>query len=739
MHLASTPPRLAAPEGKSPFSPLALWRAIRKNWLVVVTVAAFVVTGVTFYTLGEKKIYQASGTIQFDPRPPQPLGQDVQGVVDMGAGAFWNNQEYYATQYHIITSMHVATLVVHRLALHRDAAFLANAPPGKTVPEGEVEPEHAAKVLISRISVEPVKKSRIAEIRYTDADPDRAQRVLRTLLETYVQQNLDFVLDSTTQAGDWLRTQLNTLKTDLETSEMTLHDFKLKKNILSVSIDDQSNMLRSTMQSLNEELTRVRAKQVEVETRKNELDKVNPEEPSKLPASELLNSAMLTSMRQQYLEAVRDRDALAGEGKGANHPDVRAAAARVEVDRKALMDEIRNIQGSVTRDLSAVGRQAGALNRLVESSKKHALELHLLEIEYNRLNRGKVNTEKLYSVVMERAKESDLTRLLRVNNIRVLDQPLKPTAPVAPRVPLNIALGSLAGLVLGLGLAIGREQLDRTVKSPEDVEEELGATFLGLLPQMDSKSKRGTRKAESSDGEATPPELIVHYAPTSGVAEAARAVRTNVMFMSPDKPHRVLLVTSAGPMEGKTTVASCLAVAMAQAGQRVLLMDCDLRRPRIHKVYGRNNREGVTTALLDLATARFEATEVENLSVMTSGPIPPNPAELLHSEAFDKLLQLVGQKFDRVVIDSPPIMPVTDAAVIAPRVDGAIVVIRAFRTSKDAARQALRLLSDVGARTVGIVLNAVDLASRQYGYYHRYYYYGGGYASHRNEDSDAAA
>jgi polysaccharide biosynthesis transport protein len=725
-------------ESKSPFAPTALWRAIRKNWILAATVAGIIVSAVTFYTLGEKRIYLASGTVQFDPQPPRPLGTDVQAVVDMGAGAFWNNQEYYTTQYQIIQSMQVALRVVRSLALHRDAGFINNNPPGTPPATADVSEEHAAKVLLSRIDVEPVKKSRIAEIRYRDADPDRAQRILRTLMETYVQQNLDFVLDSTNQAGEWLRTQLGKLKTDLESSEMSLHNYKLDKNILSVSIDDQSNMLRGEMEKLNDELTRVRTKRVEVESREAELRKIDGSNPVNLPASELLNSGVLSNLRQQYVDALKVRDALLGEGKAENHPEVKATEAKVVVTRKALTDEVTNIQQAVKHDLAAVTTQVASLSNLLESAKKRALQLNLLEIEYNRLNRNKQNVEKLYGVVLDRTKESDLTKLLRVNNIRVLDPPLRPSGPVSPRVPLNIALGALAGIALGLIVAIGREQLDRTVKSPDDVEEQ-GATFLGLLPEVESKGgiPKRHRRREAAAAAKGRPELIVHTAPSSGIAEAARAIRTNLAFMSPDQPYRVLLVTSAGPMEGKTTVASCLGVAMAQAGQRVLLMDCDLRRPRVHKIFQKPNTKGVTSALIDSAQDAFYETEVPNLWVMPSGPVPPNPAELLHSAAFERLLATLGKKFDRVVIDSPPVMPVTDAAVIAPRVDGTLLVIRAFQTSKDATRQALRTLRDVGGRTVGAVLNAVDLQSRQYGYYYRYYYYrSSGYASNEAEAAE---
>jgi capsular exopolysaccharide synthesis family protein len=415
---------------------------------------------------------------------------------------------------------------------------------------------------------------------------------------------------------------------------------------------------------------------------------------------------------------------------------VKAVDAQREVTRNALLAEIRNVQGSVQRELAAVSTEVAGLSGLLETSKKQALDLNLMEIEYNRLQRAKNNTEKVYGMVLERAKEGDLTRMMRFNNIRAIDRPLVPKSPIRPRIPITLALGLLAGLGLGVAAAVGKEVLDQSVKTPEDLENEFGVAFLGLLPQLESSHRpaernrrlRRTKKRENVPGEV--PELIAHREPTCGVAEAARAIRTNIMFMSPDKPHKVLLVTSAGPFEGKTMVSSCIAIAMAQAGQRVVLVDCDLRRPRVHKVFGMNRDHGVTTALMRTSALDegLVQSPVPGLSVLPSGPLPPNPAELLQSESFGHLLTELTRRFDRVVLDSPPVVPVTDAAILSTRADGTVLVVRAFQTKKDLVKLALRSLRDVSGRIVGTVLNAVDLGRHEYGYRQYYYYKRDGYA-----------
>jgi capsular exopolysaccharide synthesis family protein len=722
----------------TPLDPFAVWRSIRKHWITALASAAAVSLSVAFYTLGQPKVYQAAGTLVFDPNPPRPLGKDVDTVVALGAGDFWNNQEYYATQYKIIHSMRVARAVVARLSLDHDAAFLQNLPPGAKVPPKTGTPEQAAAIVQARLAVEPVRESRLAIVRFEDTDPARAQLVLSTLLETYVELNLDDALASTGAAVEWLRGQLDKLKGDLESSEMALHEYKLKNNILSVQFDDQSNILREEIKQLSDALTATRTKREEIAARRGELARVRSDDPMSLPASELLQSPVLQQLRSVYAEATRDREALAAAGKGDLHPEVAAADARVAQSRAALLAEVRNIQAALDGDFAAISRQEGGLAGLVDKAKKQALDLNLLEIEYNRLRRSKDNNEKLYELILERTKENDLARMLRVNNIRVLDAPLRPIAPVRPRVTLNIAFGVLFGMLAGVIAAVVRSALDRTLKTPDDVEQELRVNFLGLVPEIDEqtirveyeKRRRRRRRGGGADAPARR-ELIVHDHPMSRVAEAARAVRTNLLFMAPDNPYRALLVTSAGPSEGKTTVACCIAVAMAQAGQRVLLVDCDLRRPRLHRVFKRTNDFGLTNALLDssvLDDARLP-TEVPNLSVLPSGPIPPNPSEILHSARFAALLETLKGRYDRVILDSPPVAAVTDATVLSTQVDGTVVVARAFATRKEIARQAVRSLVDVGATVAGAVLNAVDFERYEYKYYYSYYRQDGYYAS----------
>lgn len=754
MHPSAFPPAnvpVETPLGSSSefsLSPALILRALRKHWVLVVLCVGVAAAATAAYTARQVKIYQAAATLQLDPQALRPLGGAVS--VDQGPENYWSNLEYFATQHQVLTSRKIASLVVRKLGLQRDEAFLDNRPSGASHGTGrELPVEAAAEILRGRLTVKPVKDSRLAAVEYTDADPERAQRVLSALLDVYVDQNLDASLDSAGKTAEWLDTQLARLKEDLEGQEMALHDFKKTQNLLSVSFDDQSNMLRSEIQQLSTAMTALKAKHENVAAKLSVLRSINPADPGDVPQSEIFGSSF-GALRGNYLSAQADVRQMEALGKGANHPEVQTAMVRLETARTALVGEFESIRKGVEADLAAVSRELAGVTQLVASAKKQALDLNINELHYSRLRRSKDNTERVYSLVLERSTESDLSKVMPFNNVRVLDRPLRPTAPVLPSPAKNLAFGVAVGLLFGLMGAVGRELLDRTVRSTEDAERDLGVPALGALPDISSGHHgayytpyggKGRRKQQNKGASDRPPadgplELLVHSHPKSAVAEAARAIRTNLLFTSPDRPYSVLVVTSAGPSEGKTTVAASVAIAMAQTGQRVCLVDCDLRRPRVHKLFHGELQLGVTTALLDpdALDEAIAATEVPNLSILPAGPLPPNPADLIHSEAFARLLSELRGRFDRVVIDSPPVNLVTDAVVLSTRVDATLLVLRVKRTKRDAARRALRALHDVGAVCPGFVLNAAG-ANEQYDY--RVYY--ATYGAERVEDSPAKA
>ncbi|MBX3205028.1 MAG: polysaccharide biosynthesis tyrosine autokinase [Labilithrix sp.] len=695
-------------------------RAILKHWAIILA-AVLLTSGISLaYSKSLPKIYEASTLIEFDPDVIKPLGNKTDPMV--GWSALWDTKEYYETQYRIIQSDRVLSAVVRNLGLQNDPDFLGYKP---TAP---APMETAVDGLRGRLIVEPAKGSRLVYLKIQDTKPAQARRLSEAVAKAYIDHNLEKMVSATGDTVVWLSGQLDHFKHELEQTEDSLHEFKKQNDLPSTNIDDLSKMIRMEMQEYDGALTRTRLRRQELAARHNELSKVSTENPDQIPASELLSNAFLGQLRKQYQEAARERAELLAGGKGENHPEVKKVDEKLALSKKTLVNEIRTIQGAVARDLAIIQQQEAGEAGLYEASRKKAVELNLKELEFHRLDRLRAQNEKLYAVLLEQLKEADLRRMMNTNNIRLIDTPIEPKAPIAPRVSTNVGIGFLAGLILGIALALLREVLDNTLKVPEDLEKRLDVTFLGLLPEMDDEdidgNRKGRRKRARRIKTELAPELLVHERPASGTAEAARSLRTNLMFMNPDKPYRRLLVTSAAPSEGKTTVAVSIAISLAQGGQRVCIIDCDLRRPRLHRIFGRAGDIGLMNAIVGEATIEEVAkpTVVPNLYCIPCGPIPPNSADVVASERFKHLLDELGEHFDRIVLDSPPVVAVTDSAILSTLVDGVILVVRAFKTTFGLARSGLRTLRDVDAPIAGAVLNAVNLDRHEY-YYQRYYYY----------------
>jgi capsular exopolysaccharide synthesis family protein len=717
-------PGESSAEGSALDSVLWIVRALRKSWAIIVAVVLLAGGGSLLYSKTLPKIYEAQSLLEFDPDVIKPLGNKTDPLI--GWSAVWDTQQYYETQYRIMQSDRVLSMVVRDLALQNDAEFLGYKPSAPAPMDATIA------ALRGRLTIEPVKGSRLVAIRVQDTKPQMARRLAEALARAYIQQNLEKMVSATGDTVVWLSGQLDHFKAELEQNENALHEFKKQNDLPSSTLEDLSKMIRLEMQEYDSALTRTRMRKQELAARHHELSKISADNPDQIPASELLSNAFLGGLRQQYQGSVRERAELVAEGKGENHPAVKKSDEKMATARTQLLAEVKNIQGAIARDLAILERQEGGEATLYEGSRKRAVELNLKELEFHRLDRLRAQNEKLYGLLIEQLKEADLRRMMNTNNIRMVDPPTEPKAPVAPRISVNVMFGLLGGLLFGIALALVREQLDNTIKTPETVEQKLGVTFLGLLPEIadeeEGKGKRRTARRLAKTELA--PELLVHERPHSGAAEAARSLRTNLTFMNPDRPFRRLLVTSAAPAEGKTTVAVSIAISLAQGGQRVCIVDCDLRRPRLHRIFDRAGDIGLMNVMVGEATVDEVAkpTVVPNLSCVPCGPIPPNSADVVGSEKFKGFLDDLSKRFDRVVLDSPPVVAVTDSAIVSTLVDGVIFVIRAFKTHTATCKSALRTLQDVDAPIAGAVLNAVNLKAHEYSYYHYYYYKREGYA-----------
>jgi capsular exopolysaccharide synthesis family protein len=712
MALPSTEREAPAPDGGDSLDLRhVLGVLLRRRWAVA-AVLAVAVGGTLVYALRQQKVYGAVCTIIIDSQAPRVLdAEQVQDVVESGAASAWD-RNYFETQYRILTSRVVASRVAERLALGSSARFLGI---DRVQDPAERERLRAAAdpvaLVQQRLTVEPVKDSRVVRLVVEDGDPELAAAIANAFAEAYVSESLAVRSSTTRNASEWLAGQLADLEGKLEESGKALFEFKRRNDIVSTSWEDRQTMVSQRLTATNEALAKVRVQRAQLRARADAIQEVlgGPKGGDagldSLPA--VASNDSIQSLKKQFLDA-RTECADLRVKYLEDHPKLHACDEKLAITRANLQQEIKTTLSSALREYDEVVRTERNLKALYDETKAEAFGFNQYEREYLELKRTYENNQRLYDTVLKRLKDAGLAGLLETSNVRILDRARPSVAPVRPNLPRNLLAALVLGLIAGIGLAFAIEALDNTVRTHEHVER-IGITFLGAIP----------RAAPGPDGAADP--LVVQRSPKSSTAEFCRAIRTNLLFMSPDRPLATLLVTSSGPEEGKTTTAIDLAIAMAESGGRVLLLDADMRRPRIHRALGLPNAAGLSSLIV--GDARLEdtvrETPVANLSAVTCGPIPPNPAELLHTEAFAALLARLRGQFDRVVIDSPPVAAVSDALVLSTQVDGTVLVLRAGATTREAARGAVRALSDVNARILGAVLNDVDLSGSRYGgYYH---------------------
>lgn len=700
---------------------------MRRKWLILLVFAA-VLSGVTLYTTRQAKVYAAQISIIIDPKEPRFLDSQIQDInADMYSN-YWANKEYIETQFKVIQSRAVSQRVVEKLGLHRDADFLRL----RRVVDEKRREELMAKVdavsmLQARIRVEAVKDSRVATIRVEDGEPGRAALLANEVAQAYIDETLGQRMRMTENAQKWLDERRDSLAEQYRGSEMALYDFRKQADMLNTSIDDRANMVSARLTATSGALTDVQLRSAGLRARAAAIRSVQASQGADdrlwaeaLPAAR--ENTSLIEYKKRFWD-LKNACADLGARYLAEHPKLAECVEKLAVAEREFARELSNLVMSTEAELKEATEKERNLQVLLADAKAEAFQVERKKLELDRLKQESENNKRQFDAVFKRLKDIELSGLLRTSNVRVLDAARPSMAPVRPNVPQSVLVGVVAGLVAGLGLALLLEFLDSSVTSQSEIEERLGMAFLGFVPTI-PLAKGAVR------------DLHMHREPKSLIAECMRAIRTNLIFMSPDKPFKRTLVTSSGPQEGKSTTVVNLGIAMAQSGSKVLILDTDMRRPRLHKAFGVSNEVGVSSVIVGDSRIddAVKSTEVSGLYVMPCGPVPPNPAELLHTKAFAELLASLGERFDRIILDSPPVGAVADAVVLATQVDGVVMVLKAGHTNREQAARTVRALRDVKAKIFGAVLNDVDLEKSKYGdYYYGYTYRYYGYGEKKGE------
>jgi capsular exopolysaccharide synthesis family protein len=436
----------------------------------------------------------------------------------------------------------------------------------------------------------------------------------------------------------------------------------------------------------------------------------------------ILENKLIVDLKQAYIQLEAQYMKLSGTFKP-DHPEMVRLKNQMEALQKRMDLEIGRIVGGIRNDYDLSLRRETLLRHAFDQQKARVMEMKERSIQYNILKREADTNKELYKGLLQRMKEAGVSSGLTVSNIQVVDQAEIPTGPYKPNKQLNLLLAAVVGLFLGIGLAFFFEYLDNTVKTPEDVEQLTRLPSFGMVPEISYEKRRRLEKETTY-----PVELVTHRHPKSILSESYRNIRTSILLSFSEKPPKKIAITSPNPIEGKTTTVINTAIALSQTGAQVLIVDTDMRKPRIHHIFNGENGAGLSNFLSGHANLEsiVKKTEVPNLYYIASGPVPPNPSELLGSNLFKSMMDSLGKRFDHIVLDSPPVLGFADSLILSSTVDGVILVVLGGKTPKETLQRAKEVLHQVNAKILGVVINRVDLQRGHYGYYYyRYHYYYG--------------
>ena len=723
---------------------LDYWQVVLKRRWTVLVCLVVVFTTVAIGTLKKRPVYEGKVLLEINPEEPQVLNfrevSQQAPTVDVDS--------YRETQYKVLRSRTLAEKVVNDLHLYQSPEFyryrglfgLYESDPEK-IPSSDPGPpdtstdayRNSVTHFLASVDVNPVRRSNLVEVTFDSYSSKVAALAANKLADDYVEQNLEVKWDAAEKASQWLQGKNAEIKAKLEKAEDELQAYAQVNSI--VYITEKQNMATARLEELLEAYTKAQSERFEKESLYSLVEAGKVQD---LPG--VLSNRLVQDLEIRLADTEREYAQVTTWVKP-DYPkaqqvkkQIDALQAQLDKHKKAVVDNI------VDEYRSATAKEQ-YFAQAVEDQKREVNEIAARSIQYNILKREVDSNRQLYEGLLQRRKEAQASAGLRASNIRVVDAAETPKYPAKPKVLLDLILGVMLGLGLGVGMAFFQEYLDKTLKTSDEVERLLRLPSLGVLPRFTSNGagelgEQGVEGAGPGPGTAIAPAIQTH----AEVLEAFRSLRTSILLSASPVP-RVVLITSALPGEGKTTTAVNLGAALASLGSKVVIVDCDMRRPSCHRSVGVKNSPGFVQCLtghVELAEAVLPAPGVPNLSVIPCGPIPPNPAEVLSSSLAAELLRKLRAEFDYVLVDSPPLLSVADSRILATMTDAAVLVTRAFETPYDLVCRARSLLYSAGARILGVALNDVDLRREGYGHNGSYGYGYAHYSSVHPEQSSGS-
>ena len=689
---------------------------LRHKWTIALVVALSLGLAL-IATFNTTPIYKATTLVQIDR-----TGNQVVEYGDVtGDSAIARDAEFYTTQYELLKSRSLARRVIDQIGLRTvergdEPSFLDQAKASlrgliATFTSAGGEPQEAGgprsegakrkaeeDLLLENLTISPVRNSRLVRISYESPYPAEAAAVANAVANNYINMNLERRYDASSYAKQFLQEQLEQTRATLEESEKRFVAYAREREI--VNFEDRLEILRNQLREMNSELVQVEAERFAAEAEYEELLETEGE-----GAPGLLSSSLIQTLKER-------RGALQAEYQEnlevfkPGYPKMQQLQRQINELNAGIARETGSIRESIRSRFQAKVLEEAKLRQRIQEVKEEALVLQDRTTDYETLRREVETNRELYDGLLQRMKEVGVAAGVGENNISVVDAALVPSAPYKPNLKRNLSIALVLGLFLGGGLAFLLNALDDTLKSAEEIERLTGAPVLSLIPYL------SPREAGISDEEFP---LIAFKDPTSAVAEAVRSLRTSLLFSTAEGAPKLMHFCSASPGEGKTTSAVSTAIAFAQAGAKVLLIDADLRNPSLHKAFSLPNTKGLTNHLAgDAGPAEIaQPTQVPRLFAITSGPLPPNPVELLSTAKMVDLLSLAAERFDQVILDSPPVIGLADALMLANLAQCTVLMVEPGTTRKRDLEGAVKRLYQANARIMGSVLTKVGRAGHQ--------------------------
>ncbi len=718
--------QMAAPAEADEFNIdlLGLWHILlKRRWTIAAAIALAFVTGLVISLL-ITPIYRATSSVQIDRELMNVTSSDAGPVTD-----FWMDPDYINTQYQLLQSRELASRVLSDMGYQDEKRFASVFKPSaarQLLASFTAKPEAATKrtldpiaeknKAISRVgafkagySIEPVRNTRLVRIHYNSPDPTFAIQAANSLAEAYQNRNLETRFETSNYAKTYLEDQLKQLKIRLEDSEAQLVRFAEKEQIVSTGNDEDGSLPEQNIGALNAALAKAKEERIRAQSEWQQAQSST----GSVAFGEIGDNSIIRSLQESRSKLMTEYQNKLSTYKPA-YPLMVQLKAQIDDIDKQIAQEIASIRSAIRGEYEAAQQNENMIAAQISSLTGEALNLKSRSIQYNVYKRDVDTNRQLYDATLQRYKEIGVAAGVGLNNIVIVDKAVN-AGKFRPNIPLNLAISLFLGLIGGVLLALLLEYLDDTLKNPEDVEKRLKLPVLGVIPKL---GKNVTLEAATADIR-------------SAFSEAYRSVRTSLQFSTSRGVPRSLLVTSASPSEGKSTAALTLARNFTQLGKRVLLIDADMRKPSIHKKMAMDNNIGLSNFLAGAVplTDALRYTDIPGLTIITTGPLPPNPAELLHDDNMRILLEHGIALYDQIIIDGPPVMGLADAPILASHMEGVMLVVEAGVTRKAYALNSMKRLKSAHAYIVGVLINKYESKHAAYGYgqgYGAYDYYGYG-------------